>query len=68
MVHRESLNKPHRCISRRVESVRKKVAAYSPEFTVIFLLNRGLNFMEWLIDKAFLTPSVEQLLGRQADS
>ena len=30
--------------------------------------NRGLNLMKWLINKAFLTPSVEQLLEHQADS
>ena len=28
------IDKPHHCISRRVESVAKNVAAYSPEFTV----------------------------------
>ena len=34
---------------------------------IFFLKNRGLNFMKRLINKAFLTPSVEQLLRRQAD-
>ena len=34
----------------------------------LFWKNRGLTFMKWLINKAFLTPSVEQLLRLQADS
>ena len=37
-------------------------------FIHFFEKNKGLNFMKWVINKAFLTPSVEQLLGHQIDS
>ena len=37
-------------------------------FYKFFWKNKGLNFMKRLINKAFLMPSVEQLLGHQIDS
>ena len=35
---------------------------------LFFFWKKGLNIMKWLINKTFLTPSVEQLLSRQIDS
>ena len=37
-------------------------------FYQFFWKNRGLNFMKWLINKAFLRPSVEQILSHQIDN
>ena len=37
-------------------------------FYKFFWKNKGVNFVKWLINKTFLMPSVEQLLGCQIDS
>ena len=41
---------------------------FLPFFINFFWKNKGLIFMKWLINKSFLTPSVEQLLSHPINS